>query len=85
MNDMLESKPCDTGLYLVVRNLRGQKWFEILPWDGSFWVTSVNEDPATMVEAWVQLPPPSEWRHFSTAYKKMCDSLDSAIGNFKSF
>ena len=85
MNDMLESNPCDTGLYLVVRNRHGQRWFEILPWDGRFWVTGVNDDPDAMVEAWCQLPPPSEWRHFDTAFKKMNESLDKAIGNFVSF
>lgn len=83
MTDILESKPTEPGVYLVVRNRYGEKWFEILRFDGRYWITGLHDDPASKIEAWTLLPPPEYWKHVNIAVKKMNESLDEAIGDFK--
>ena len=85
MTDILDSKPDCPGPCLVIRNNHGEKWYEILNWDGRFWVTGWNDDPDAIVEAWEKLPPPEQWKRINLAVKDMNESLDSVIGDFKPF
>ena len=50
---MKERRPDKKGTHLVVRNRFGLKWYEILKFDGKFWITGY--DPDAVIEKWCEL------------------------------
>lgn len=47
-----QGTPKKEGVYLVQRNLHGQRFFELLQFDGSYWVTGLHDNPDSIIEFW---------------------------------
>lgn len=50
-----EQKPTVAGEYLVRRKLYNKTRFQILGFDGEFWITSINDDPNDEIISWISL------------------------------
>ena len=55
MAKMDEREPDSACTCLVQRNLHGRKYFEILNFDGDYWVTGLHDDPDSIIERWIDL------------------------------
>ena len=53
--NMADQKPGKPGLYLVIRNRFGVRWYELLMFDGRFWVTGMSDDRDAVIEKWCEL------------------------------
>lgn len=50
-----ERMPDSACTCLVQRNLHGRKYFEILNFDGKYWVTGLHDDSDSIIERWMDL------------------------------
>lgn len=82
--------PEHEGAFLVRRNRFGVTWWEVLVWDGRHWVTSMKDDPDSMIEAWVDLEEPdkavNEFKllvSWEDALKAFQDDYETAVKDFE--
>ena len=52
--------PTEEGCYLVCRKHNGQRYLELLGFDGKYWVTGLHDDPEDFIIAWKSEDLPEE-------------------------